>query len=231
MKMVDNMLEFFGGFKSMKNEIDQQICGKFVDKHIYCSVNWMTEYILSKDDRDAPFTWDDISNFWTFPEYCGKKRNFDGGSVQDKLDRLDELNEELEELDNQISDMENEIEEYKDQLDDDEAEGIVLRSKEIRANINDLECELEELLELRSDIEDDITEIEYMDSEPAEIFEWWIVSSFLVDKLKRMGHPVLEQENIWGRCTSGQAIYMDYAIRQIAENMEILCGQRYQWTV
>jgi len=108
---------------------------------------------------------------------------------------------------------------------------IVLRSKEIRANINDLECELEELLELRSDIEDDITEIEYMDSEPAEIFEWWIVSSFLVDKLKRMGHPVLEQENIWGRCTSGQAIYMDYAIRQIAENMEILCGQRYQWTV
>ena len=232
---MNAMFDFFKDFpvmyKSYKGRVDQEICGKFVDTHVYANVNMMVEYILSAGERpgDAPFNWEDITNFYSYPEYCGKKRNFDGGSDQDKLDRLYELNEELEALDNQISDMENLIEESKDQLDDDEAERLVLRAKEIRANIKDLEDELEELQKLRSDIEDDLNEIEYLDSEHAEVYEWWIVSSYLAGKLERMGHPVLKDENIWGRRTSDQAIKMDYAIVKICSDMEILYGQKYSW--
>lgn len=76
---------------------------------------------------------------------------------------------------------------------------------------------------------------EYFDhepeSEPQEIFEWWIVTEFLYDKLKAKGHPVLEWGNnyYWGRCTTGQAIMLDGVISEICSEMEILEGQKYSW--
>lgn len=69
------------------------------------------------------------------------------------------------------------------------------------------------------------------DSEGQEIFEWWIVSSFLYGKLKEKGHPVLEFGNncYWGRCTTGQAILLDGIITEICEEMGILDGQKFSW--
>ena len=145
---MNAMFDFFEDFpvmyKSYKGRVDQEICGKVVDTHVYANVNMMVEYILSAGERqgDTPFNLEDITNFYSYPEYCGKKRNFDGGSDQDKLDRLDELNEELEALDNQISDMENLIEESKDQLDDDEAGGIVMRAKRSELTLKFLKMNL-----------------------------------------------------------------------------------------
>ena len=70
-----------------------------------------------------------------------------------------------------------------------------------------------------------------IESEPQEIFEWWIVSEFLYNKMKNAGHPVLEFGNnyYWGRCCSGQAILLDSSISDICKNMEILDGQKYSW--
>lgn len=73
---------------------------------------------------------------------------------------------------------------------------------------------------------------EEIENEPQEIYEWWIVSEFLYRKLKEKGYPVLEWGNnyYWGRCTTGQAILLDWVISQICEEMEILQGQKYDWS-
>ena len=62
-----------------------------------------------------------------------------------------------------------------------------------------------------------------------EVFEWWMVSSYLCEKLKEKGCPIIEYENIWGRTTTGQAILLDYVITEICSEMEILQGQKYSW--
>lgn len=69
------------------------------------------------------------------------------------------------------------------------------------------------------------------EQEPQEIFEWWIVTEFLYDKLKAKGNPVIEWGNnfYWGRCTTGQAILLDGVITDICRDMEILEGQKYSW--
>ncbi len=68
-------------------------------------------------------------------------------------------------------------------------------------------------------------------STPHEIYEYWIVTSYMYEKLKAEGQPVFEWGNncYWGRCTTGQAILLDHVISLICEEMEILDGQRYSW--
>jgi len=70
------------------------------------------------------------------------------------------------------------------------------------------------------------------ENEPQEIYEWWIISEFLYNKLKEKGYAVLEWGNnyYWGRCTTGQAILLDSVISEICSNMEILQGQKYDWS-
>lgn len=69
------------------------------------------------------------------------------------------------------------------------------------------------------------------DQELAEVFEWWMVSNFLARELKKRGEVILTwgSGKYWGRCTTGQSIMMDYIICKIAEDMEILVGQKYSW--
>ena len=70
------------------------------------------------------------------------------------------------------------------------------------------------------------------DDYESEIFEHWIVSDYLADKLEASGHRVLRDffgMTIWCRPTTGQAILLDGVISQIAEDMEILEGQRNEW--
>jgi len=93
-----------------------------------------------------------------------------------------------------------------------------------------LEC-TEDEDETTSQIEDEIQALEDLESEPQEVYEWWAVSEYLFEKLKAQGAPVLEYANmyIWGRCTAGQAILLDYAITKICAEMEILEGQSNPW--
>lgn len=93
-----------------------------------------------------------------------------------------------------------------------------------------LEC-TEDKDDIISQIEDEIQALEDLESEPQEVYEWWAVSEYLFEKLKAQGAPVLEYANmyIWGRCTTGQAILLDYAITKICAEMEILEGQSNSW--
>ena len=56
--------------------------------------------------------------------------------------------------------------------------------------------------------------------EDAEILEWWLVSPWLAEWLLRSGECVLEAygSSWWGRQTSGQAIWMDAVIQEIARS-------------
>lgn len=77
--------------------------------------------------------------------------------------------------------------------------------------------------------EQDIDAYEYA----PEIFEHWIISDYLADKLENHGHKVLRDffgMTIWCRPTTGQAILLDGVISEICAEMEILEGQKNDWS-
>jgi hypothetical protein len=90
---------------------------------------------------------------------------------------------------------------------------------------------VEEYLNYETDIEEatwqdldvherlDLAQQEGFDPSPQEIFEWWLVSDWLADKLEEFEQPVLTTDygTWWGRTCTGQAIKMDNVIRKIVE--------------
>ena len=54
-----------------------------------------------------------------------------------------------------------------------------------------------------------------------EVYEWWLVSGWLAEKLREHGEPVLDNNfgTWWGRCCTGQAVYMDGVIRKIYDDL------------
>ena len=54
-----------------------------------------------------------------------------------------------------------------------------------------------------------------------DVLEWWLISPFMAGLLSKSGEVVISDYGChwWGRQTSGQALYMDYTIQQIAEEL------------
>jgi len=60
------------------------------------------------------------------------------------------------------------------------------------------------------------------EGEPIEIYEHWIVTDWFVDKLIEHGESVEKDFfglSIWGRTTTGQAIYLDSVIEDIYHDL------------
>jgi hypothetical protein len=59
------------------------------------------------------------------------------------------------------------------------------------------------------------------DTDPQEIFEWWLVSNWLAGELDALGCPVLRNDygNWWGRTCTGQAILMDGTLQDVARRI------------
>lgn len=147
---------------------NQEIKRKFVEREVFGCMTSEVEYILSMEDRNAPFEYDDIENMYI--KICPEC----GGHIEE--------------------------------FENDEDETIYKCDS----------CEYES--------EDE------PDSEPQEIYEWWLVSNYLADKLIEKGEPVIKGFNsYWGRGCSGQAILLDSVITAICADMEILEGQKYGW--
>ena len=68
------------------------------------------------------------------------------------------------------------------------------------------------------------------EAEPQEIYEYWIVTPWL---LMDKGEPVLKRSGgwIWGRTCTGQAILLDSVISSICYDMGILEGQPHEWKI
>ena len=68
---------------------------------------------------------------------------------------------------------------------------------------------------------DDIENTWYQDEDGYEEYrdpyEWWIVSDWLARRLAKHDEVLIREGNrcIWGRCTTGQAIKLDWVINQI----------------
>ncbi len=58
-------------------------------------------------------------------------------------------------------------------------------------------------------------------SQAQEIYEWWLVSDWLVIMLRKAGEPILNNDygTWWGRTCSGQAIYMDGVINAVYDDV------------
>ncbi len=58
--------------------------------------------------------------------------------------------------------------------------------------------------------------------EPAEVYEWWRVSSWLCDQLKAIGEVTIDNGygHWWGRTCTGQQWIMDGTLQQVAAQFE-----------
>lgn len=79
--------------------------------------------------------------------------------------------------------------------------------------------ESEETEKRRESIESAISDLEQLYPEEIEILEYWICSDYLIRKLADYGEAVIKNDSIWCRTCSGQSIYMDSVIQQIAKDI------------
>jgi hypothetical protein len=90
-----------------------------------------------------------------------------------------------------------------------------------RAGQGEVSCDFETPKEAMKDC----VESNNLDCDYVEALEFWIVSDWLADQLEAKGEMIAQDFlglTIWGRATSGQAIYCDEVIREIAENMHVI---------
>ena len=147
-------------------------------------------------------SYDDM-DLYEYPEYNGDFAEFEGGNQEARDEEIERLQELISELEEQIGDEDN-------MLTDD----------------------LKQVIQDKVDkIQEEIEELEQLDTEPKEIYEWWLVTSWMANKLEEQGQTVTEWHNlhIWGRETTGQAILLDGVISRICSEMGILDGQEHSW--
>ena len=59
---------------------------------------------------------------------------------------------------------------------------------------------------------------EYIYPFVGDVMEWWLIDSWLAERLKREGEVIIDEYGCcwWGRLASGQSICMDSVIQKIA---------------
>lgn len=129
--------------------------------------------------------------------------------------------ERIEEIENEISELEDKQSDLEDELSDGEGD----RKQEI------IEAELATMKSNLSKLESEKDDLESEQEDGHEVYEHWAVTKWFANKLKAHGETVGElfDMQIWGRCTSGQSISIDSVIFEIANDMEILDGQKHSW--
>jgi len=65
---------------------------------------------------------------------------------------------------------------------------------------------------------EEVQELRDNGSDINEVYEHWLVSDWLLDKLREQEEPILETDYAvwWGRTCSGQAICLDHNIQELA---------------
>jgi hypothetical protein len=82
----------------------------------------------------------------------------------------------------------------------------------------------EEIIRNFGSYDEDMTEQEIIDEarnngeDVNEIFEWWLVSDWFLDRLREINEPIIDNDygEYWGRCCTGQVIYLDYNMQELA---------------
>ena len=90
-------------------------------------------------------------------------------------------------------------------------ENLYMTDEEIiKWHLDDIEIEGKEITA------EDLDDFRY--DNPKEIYEWYLVSDWFIDRLREINEPVIDNDygEYWGRCCTGQAIYLDYEIQELA---------------
>jgi hypothetical protein len=106
-------------------------------------------------------------------------------------------------------------------------------SREVIYCVSHLISELMAKAEHHPDYTDDLYDFAYRqpteeeiaegDENGTDIYEHWIVTDWLADKLIETGENVKKDFfglTVWGRCTTGQAIYCDGVIEEIFDDLQ-----------
>jgi hypothetical protein len=66
--------------------------------------------------------------------------------------------------------------------------------------------------------EEEIQEIRDNGEDHQEVFEHWLCSDWFINQMKNQDKPILETDlgTWWGRTCTGQAIYLDYNVQELA---------------
>ena len=183
---------------------NQDIKSRFIDREVYCNVGTLVEYCLSKgsEDRDSPVNYDDLENMYSYPEWS---KTVLGEELYFEGGTEKQKTEFLEEFDRLTEESES-----------------LFEKEEISEETHERNLEI---------IQEAREEVEELETEAAEVFEWWAVSSYLFEQLRDRGYVVIDtgSVNVWGRTTTGQAILLDGVITRICADMKILEGQEYSW--
>lgn len=220
----------------------QRVARDFVHENVYCNIGTLMEYAIQKsiEDSDAPVSYDEIgfevdpsdwdaaklkayiedelSATWedatgeTWPEANSKEEIKAARSHitenSERQTRIDFGEGPVKEWDEDT--MRRFVEE---QMGDDWADIVGHRFPET-------EIEEDEIDKARDYIRDN--------AERREVYEWWAVSQWLAERLKERGYIVVDEMGgglyVWGRETTGQAIYMDYAIQEITNDWRARYG-------
>ena len=170
----------------------------YVDDYILANQTGLVEHLLGLED-DNWLSIDDIANLYpdTSSMDCYEVTNFYddhfGGSWKDLIDINDYITE-VEEGDTDEDGNQLLPEDPKDRL-------INLTAGEL----HDYDVEM-----LQEYVRDHY--------EPGEIFEWWLVTSWLAQELEAEGQATISdgRSHWWGRRTTGQYILMDGVLQRIA---------------
>lgn len=186
---------------------NQDILRRFVAQEVICCVSMLVHHFANNPEslEGSDYSYDEILDLCRNPDH---EASFDAWleEIADTDDLIDILEEDLDIV-----------------LDRDDDDDVLASDAELREMIQDSASSLDYEEQCRKrDID-----IEYR-----EVYEHWVVSPYLKNQLKHHGETVGELFglDIWGRCTTGQAILLDGVIVEIAADMEILEGQRYAWS-
>ena len=74
--------------------------------------------------------------------------------------------------------------------------------------------------------EEEIQEIRDNGEDMQEVYEHWLCSDWFISQMKKQDEPILETdfETWWGRTCTGQSIYLDYNIQELA--YQYSCDER-----
>lgn len=91
-----------------------------------------------------------------------------------------------------------------------------IRVKEVEAESHELMSEISDAISALHDVNYDL-------EEEIEVYEWWFVTDYLAEKLKERQEVIVEffpGRPLWGRQTTGQAIYLDDTIMDIWKEVQ-----------
>ena len=180
---------------------NQNIKSKFIRNNVYCCTTSTTDYILSQSWEDDKAPFNNDDVENFYVPFCPECHSDYGFEEVDAYE---------------CSSCANVFEKYVKQCTFcDEEETIEHRDPMYKCE----NCD-----HLHESIDD-------LDTKPQEVYEWWVVSGWLLEQLQAKGECIIPHMDIWGRTCTGQAILLDEVISCVCFDMGILEGQRNEWKV